>query len=178
MSSKTPTSKKKSKPPTLPLDVEIKVRWEPDDNPDLSHLGEYSDTPEEGAIDREKLGDMEPNTYRYWNPANHKTYDPKDWAHVSGKDKAELIRKHGSLKNVCAHYRMEDYKRNEAYNNQEWGMEGCIVTARIGQLKAEASCWNVESDAGEAHRQDIVSSVTSEALSELTKKVMARLECE
>lgn len=159
-------------------DVAISVKWEIDENPDLSHLGEYSDKPEEGAIDRQALGDSQSEEYRYWNPENHKKFDPKNWDHVSGKDKAMTIRKHGSLRNAEAHYRMEDYKRHEAFNNNEWWMEVCVVTVRIGALKAEASCCGVESDAGEDHRKEIASSVTYDALAELKKKVMSRLECE
>jgi hypothetical protein len=162
----------------LTLEPTVVVKWEPDCDADLSMLGEYSNTAEEGAIDREERGDMGRGEYRYWNPANHGKYNPKDWEHVSGKEKRGLIKKHGSLKNTVASYRMEDYKRHEDYNRGQWQMEGCIVTVRLGELEGTSSLWGIESDCGEDYRAEVIADVTVEALNALEDKVMARLAVE
>jgi len=47
----------------------IKIEKKIDENPDLSYLGEYSDTPKTGAIDLYPLQTQGPQ-YHYFNPAN------------------------------------------------------------------------------------------------------------
>lgn len=162
----------------LTLDVSVSVRWEPDDDPDLSYLGKYTDQHVEGAIDRKALGDATDREYQYFVSANHSVFRSEDWSHVSGQDKKKVIKKHGSLKNAVRAYAMEDYRRMEAYNRGEWAMEGCVVTARLGSLKAESSLWGVESDAGKKYRDEIEQDQINSALAELQKKILARLEVE
>lgn len=56
--------------------VEIRLIAVPEENPDLSFLGEVSDTPGPNAIDRFKAGkeDLRPrDDYRYFNPATEYT---------------------------------------------------------------------------------------------------------
>ncbi len=162
----------------LVLEPTVSVTWEVDQDADLSMLGEYSNDPKEGAIDREELGHMKRNEYRYWNPGNRQKYDPEEWSHVTGKDKRDTIKKHGSLKNAVAHYRMEDYKRHEAYNSNEWHMRGCVVKVSLGQLTGQSSLWGIESDCGEDYEKEVIADVTVEALNELEDKVKARLDVE
>lgn len=162
----------------MQVSIETNVKWEIDENPDLSHLGEYTDTFEEGAIDREKLGHMKSGQFRYFVPMNHRVYDKKDWDHVSAKDKRELILKHGSLKNTTRFYAMEDYKRYEAYNDDKWHMTVCIVTARFGALSATASLHGVESDCGEDYRKEVERDVASDAIADLREKMKKRMEVE
>jgi hypothetical protein len=162
----------------LTLEPTVSVKWETDGDATLDMLGEYSGKPGEGAIDREELGDMRHGEYKYWNPANHAKYNPEDWEHVSGEEKRALIKKHGSLKNVVAHYRTEDYKRHEAYNRGEWQMQGCIVAVRLGALEGKSSLWSVESDCGEEYQQEVIADLTIEALNALEDKIVARLAVE
>ena len=147
--------------------VEVEVKWEVDDSPDLDFYGKYTDQYEEGAIDRRKLGQRGNGEFRYFVSANNSVHNPKDWDHVSGKEKADLIRKHGSLANVTRSYAKSDYERMEAYNRGEWHMRGCVVTVRLGSLKAKGSLWGIESDCGDAYEKEVTEDVTSSALREL-----------
>lgn len=49
--------------------VKITVKQIDDGCPDLSYLGEYSERPQAGAIDREAIGERGRNECRYFNPA-------------------------------------------------------------------------------------------------------------
>lgn len=160
------------------LEIDVSVRWDFDPDPDLSMLGKYSNEYAESAIDREKRGDMKRGEYRYWHPANHANYDPKNWDHVDNNTKRDLIKKHGSLANTERAYREEDYLRHEEYNNGAWLMEGCVVKARFKGLTAQASLWGIESDSDPKYQKEVESDVTSEAVELLKQKILKRLEVE
>jgi hypothetical protein len=52
---------------TTKLEVtSVKLQWKLDESPDLSWIGEYSNTPKEGAISTGRSG----RHYRWFNPAN------------------------------------------------------------------------------------------------------------
>lgn len=80
----------------------ITVKHITDENPDLTYLGEYSSKPEKIHIDRQARGDMQRGEYRYFN---------------LGCGDAEYIE--------------QDYKRYEAYNNQQWYAIGIKAKAEI-----------------------------------------------
>jgi len=107
-----------------------------DDSPDLSHIGEYSNTPgpKDRTIDREKRGDMGWHEYRYFIAA------------MSAKDT-------GNRLSVG-----QDYKRMEDYNRGEWGMVCVRATIElkiphgqgfITQTITTPGLWGIESDSGE-----------------------------
>lgn len=176
------TSKTKKKPksrsPKLELEVEISVRWEDDETPDLSYIGAYTDQDAPGAIDRKAEGDATDNELRYFVSGQHSVFKEEDWAHVPAKVKGKVIRQYGSLKNAVRAYARADYARMEAFNNGEWTMRGCIVTAKLGTLEAEDSIWGVESDCGPKHEAEIIRDCSAEAVGRLKEKVLKRLEVE
>lgn len=119
-----------------PLKIDsICVLWIADDSqPDF--LGEFSNEPKEGAIDREKLGEHSPHEYRYFNPANFDPAYPED--------------------------AMQDYRRYEAFCRGEWSLEGCMARAvvsypigngsrRLDHLSS-GGIWGIESDSEETYR--------------------------
>ncbi len=135
----------------------VKIIERYDDHPDLSHLGEYSDTPRDGAIDRVGRGR---NEYRYWNPGpNHYPHNPKSWDHVSENEvdkaiqenlptlkrigPAELVSALGSTRLLTKLTRAEkilwldrfyveqDYQRHEAHSRGDWHSVGVIAKAEI-----------------------------------------------
>lgn len=163
---------------SLGLKVVRRVKWELDDDSDLDYLGKYTDQYEDGAIDREGTPGFSRHEYRYFVSTNHAVYDPKSWAHVSGKEKADLIRKHGSLANVTRHYAREDYRRMEAYNRGDWHMRRCVVSVRYGSLRAEDSVCGIESDCGDDYEREVIRDLTRAATRELRGKLMKRLEIE
>lgn len=106
-----------------------------DCDPDLSHLGEYSDSPDAIHIDRQERGDMGRNEPRYFNAG---CGDPE--------------------------YIEQDYKRAESYNAGQWAMIGirAKVTleiphgdSRIMQTIESPGLWGIESDSGEDYFQEV-----------------------
>jgi len=66
----------------------IVIRHIPDENPDLSWIGKYSDTPEKGAIDRKERRDTGRGQYRYFNPANPE-YAEEDYRRMEAYNRDE-----------------------------------------------------------------------------------------
>lgn len=102
-----------------------------DDCPDTSHLGEYSNTPDESHIDRKARGDMRRGEFRYFN--------------LGAGDSA---------------YLEEDYRRMEAYNRGDWCMCGIYAEAKVEaggttQRVKSAGLWGIESDSGEAYFREV-----------------------
>lgn len=169
----------KATKPSVSLEVEVKIKWETDENPDLSFLGEYTNEESEGTLDRAKHGvRVGDHQCRFFRPANHWPHNPKNWNSVSGEEKAEVIKKYGSLRNTDLHYAVEDMKRMEDFEAGKWSMEGCVVTVRIGALEASDSLWGVESDSSDDHRKEIERDCLARALEELRTKILKRLEVE
>jgi hypothetical protein len=164
----------------LKLDVEVLVKWLHEEIPDLSHIGEYTSKEVDGAIDCREHGRnyREGHTFRWFVSANHGTFNEENWSHVSKKEKDECITKYGSLEKTEAHYALEDFKRMDAYNNDDWRMTGCRVTLRLGSMEAEDSLWGIESDCGDEYRRATEKEMISNAFSALEKKILARLTVE
>ena len=113
------------------------------ENPDVSYLGEYSNTPAEHYIDRQERGDMGRGECRYFN--------------VDGGD---------------PEYLELDYKRHEEYNAGEWEMLGMVCEIRkqtkhhwtvIAPRVGEASLWGIESDCGDDYIQECANELILEA---------------
>ncbi len=114
-----------------------------DENPDLSHLGEYAALPgEEGrTIDRLKRGGVGRGEYRYFV------------ASMSGEET-------GNPASV-----EQDFTRMEDYNRGNWYMTGIAasVTLRIPQgdggfilhTVETPGLWGIESDSDEAYVQEV-----------------------
>jgi hypothetical protein len=111
----------------------ITIHHEPDTSPDLSDIGEYSDTPgpDDRTVDRGPQAEAR-NEYRYFIAAMSPT-------ETGNPDSVR-----------------QDYERMEAYRRQEWCMIGIYVeaevsydtgngTRRIEHLRS-GGLWGVESD--------------------------------
>jgi len=100
-----------------------------DEGGDLSYLGEFSNTPGEGAIDRAKVERyLERGEYRYFNPANYDKNDPN-------RNK----------------YALEDYKRMMEFIRGKVCLLGIYATCSIdyggcyGEIRTPG-LWGIESD--------------------------------
>lgn len=123
----------------------IQVRWEFDESPDTSHLGEYSNTPKAGAIDREERGDMGRHEYRYFNPCIE---------NYAGESEADI-----------AKYVEQDYQRMEKLARNDWCFMGCVVEAEVsypignGSRRTErftsGGLWGIESDSDASYIESI-----------------------
>jgi len=105
----------------------ITIKHTLDEQPDLSYLGEYSNTPGEHCIDRQERGDMDRGEYRYFNLG---CGDPE--------------------------YLEQDYARMKACDDGLWCMLGIVAEAQVsysignGSKRLETltsdGLWGVESD--------------------------------
>jgi hypothetical protein len=121
--------------------LSVELRRVDDPCPDLSHLGEYGDAPEEHHIDRKERGDMGRHEHRYFN---------------LGCGEPAYLEK--------------DYERAEAYNRGDWCMCGVRAVAKIevgGVLQTIRSggLYGIESDSGD----DYFAEVAREQLAELAE---------
>lgn len=129
------------------VDCEITIIHQVDTNPDLSWLGEYSNTPALHSIDRKERGDMGRNEFRYFN---------------LGAGEAEYLEK--------------DYERMEAYNQDGWHMIGVIAVAvvepEIGDVEEvrSAGVWGVESDSGKDHLNEMGDEEITELIATLRER--------
>jgi hypothetical protein len=141
----------------------VEAKIEADYDADVSWIGRFSDTPEEGAIDHHATGtwlDRSHRGQRYFNTAN---YAYQDYLNM-GKSKSVARR----LANKQA---QQDYKRLVGYYTGEWNMVGVKLTiSRDGVTLGDASLWSIESDSGSYFNevvQDLLHDVQAEAQQKL-----------
>jgi len=109
--------------------IETKI----DENPDLSYLGEYSSSPNEGAITTGKDG----RHFPYFNPTMT--------AEQTGNPDSP----------------QQDFERMEAYNRGDWYIMGIIAKATIktvsGLLQTirSSGLWGVESDSDKSYLREV-----------------------
>ena len=118
--------------------VRVEFVREVDDSPDLSYLGEYSNSPSGDAvtIDREERGDMGRGEFRYFIAG----MSPEDTGNPSSVE--------------------EDYKRMESMNRGDWCMLFCQARAQISingvmQRVTSGGLGGVESDSGDDYFDEI-----------------------
>jgi hypothetical protein len=139
-------------PATVTKSIEsVKIVREPDDCPDISHLGEYSNSPGESdrTIDRQKRGEQSRGEYRYFIAA------------MSGEET-------GNPASV-----EQDYQRAEAFNRGDWHL--VVIHARasvrvngVSQTVSSGYMGGVESDSGDSYFEEIQSDQLSELRGILT----------
>jgi hypothetical protein len=139
-----------------------------DNDADTSHLGEFSDEPEEGAVDHHATGTwLQRSTrgQRYFNPPDYagSLASAREYQHLSEEAaKAEADRR-----------ALEDYKRLVDYYQGAWNMVGVVVTvSREGVKLGEASMWGIESDSG-TYFNEAVGDLLHDALPEAKRKLKA-----
>ncbi len=124
------------------------IRDEHSDGSDT--LGKYSNTPKEGAIDRQERGDMRRGEFQYFIPAMT--------AEETGNPNSPE----------------QDYQRAEALNKGEWGYigiraEATIIVNGIIQKISSGGLWGIESDSD----KDYFREVAEEQMSELADTLQA-----
>jgi hypothetical protein len=130
----------------------VKVRRRPDNDPDLSYLGEYSRTPGKGAIDRVARGDCGKGELPYFTPC------------MTGEETGNPASPE------------QDYQRMEAYNRGAWCMVGLQAEATISidlggiktlQTVRSGGLWGIESDSDAGH----FASVAADELTDLREQL-------
>jgi hypothetical protein len=114
--------------------AEVTRKSDIDIDPDLSHLGFYTDTHEEGAINAwESDPDTRVNPGRWFVPANPE-------------------------------YGAEDLKRHEAFNRYDWTYAVLTVTVSCGGITESACLCGVEDEYGEnAWHEEVYKELRAEA---------------
>ena len=131
--------------------LSIEIKHMQDDSPDLSHLGEYSDSPGPDSINRVEsgeipLGSTHCKEYRYFNPA------------MSGEETGNPDSP------------QQDYQRMISYNLLEWYMLGIGAKAQVEiagviQTITSSGLWGIESDSDDSYLE----SIEKEQLEELSE---------
>jgi hypothetical protein len=137
----------------------VAIRWVYDEDPDLSHLGRFSDTWEEGAIEHSKKDSRE---YRWFIPA------------INAESHRKSLRERGYSKHEAwvrgrKHVR-EDYERYKSHGDR-WFMMGCIVRATLHGITAFESLYGIESDSKPEYLRDVEEELMEQALSSLEAKL-------
>lgn len=128
---------------------DIQMEEIPDETPDLSFMGEYSDTPKEGAIDRKESGDWEPRELRYFNPAIPE-YADEDYKRMEAYNDGQW-----NMVGIQA--------VAEVHLSQDDGH-----TWNIQRIKSPG-LWGIESDSDDSYKEEVY----SEQLGELKKILKA-----
>lgn len=130
--------------------LSVRIERVVDENPDLSHLGEYSDTPGPNAIDRRERGDAGAREYRYCNIT-------MSAAETGNPESVE-----------------QDYQRMQAYNRFEWWMIGIIAKAKVKLANSDViqtihsgGLWGIESDAGDDYFAEVEANELAQLKDEL-----------
>jgi len=146
------------------IELDVHVRTEPDDCPDLSWLGEFRDDWRPGCIDRKPYWSQDAGRYecRYWSPGHPYTHH-RDWYKRHGYSKHEAH----TRARACV---LQDHRRHEDYCRGDWWVVGLIVSVSLdGHKLGQASIWGVESDCGEEYRDELVADLTADATAEARK---------
>ncbi len=122
----------------------IKIKQYFDSDPDTSFLGEYSNKRAKFSFDRQFLGDMNRNEYRYFNPY------PNPLEGKTQKERKELYQ-----------WAKQNYERMESLNNQNWFFFGLKAEAEIiinGVIQniSSGGLWGIESDSNRSYIEDII----------------------
>jgi hypothetical protein len=138
--------------------LDINVKWEIDENPDLDFLGIYtSKIPNTSYVDRKRSVlvipqkdleielpfdiDFRHQDYEYIKSFNYENPSEEEYQYI-----------------------FQDVQLLEGYNNQKWYMRGCIVTASLNGIElAKESVWGLDSTMTESENQEVINDLTSQA---------------
>jgi hypothetical protein len=150
--------------------LDINVKWEIDENPDLDFLGIYTnELPKTAYVDRLRHILVIPqkelriplpfelnyyrNEYEYIKSFNYENPSEEEYQYI-----------------------FQDVQLLEGYNNQKWYMRGCIVTASLNGIElARESLWGLDSTMTEDEDQEVIDDLTRQAIIS-TKEKLALLQ--
>lgn len=157
----------------------ITLKIEIDENPDVSYLGEITNSYNARKQYNKHWIPVNPKNPdgEWFSPCNHLPHKDSNWNHVSQKDKDEVIAKYGSLRKADIAYAYQDLERLQNFYAGRWWMEGIILRASIAVSddgihwaydEIVCSLWGIESDGGEDYKATIVKDLSAELEHELT----------
>jgi hypothetical protein len=163
MNTENTTKKAGETPEKYSLNIEsVHVRWDVEESPDLSCIGEHTDNYSETHIVAvgEHAGEIAGNV-------------PDDELPGRGRDYRYFIPYAGGetpttdRRSRYAKYAAQDFKRMDAANRGEWQSLGCYVVAEVSRPIGQGckrletfqsgGLWGIESDSDESYRSEIES---------------------
>lgn len=146
------------------------IKWQFDQDTDLSFLGKYSDHEESGAIERPNAAWR--GQYRYFIPAMTEAEHYKGLrAMVNSADTRKRHYGERTARRLARSYVAQDFERMESYGDS-WDMQGCIVTLEcMGKAIGQASLWSIESDSDKTYKAEVIADLKAEAYSDASAMV-------
>jgi hypothetical protein len=147
---------------------DISVKWQNDENPDLSWLGEYKNKqPDVAYVDRKnnllvvpsrRISDGYGLTHPYFQELPFDCrFEGNDFQYIETCN-------YPKPEEDEYQYIIQDVKELEDYNNNQWYMRGCVVVASLNGIKlGSSSLWGLSSTMTESEDQDVVKDLTAEA---------------
>ena len=114
--------------------IEITFEREIDEYPDLSYLGEIKyQSRKPISENKEAWIPINPNDISegWFSPGNHLPHNIRNWDHVQGEARQQIIDKYGSLRKADIAYAYEDLHRLQEYEIMRWWMEIYTLEAHI-----------------------------------------------
>lgn len=156
---------------------DVTVRSQPDDDPDLSFYGKFTDTMPRSGEQYFKRGHWsegftDSRGHRFsgeWQfPHRELRYFVPGYNHLDDIDTYRRTYGRHEAYTMAMAYARRDWRRMEDYGSG-WAMVGITVTvSRHGVELGNASLWGIESDSTE-HVYDVVQDLLAEALTEARK---------
>lgn len=146
---------------TLTLPAELRLDWESDDCPDLSHLGDWTDRADDHTIARNP-GDVGRGQYKLFRP--HYTLAAR------ARDLHKLGYARGPAWEEANRQVREDMRRAETCG-EDWCYMVLTVTLRLFGIEATAVLGGIESDGSDEYREECVSDLVADCESELRERL-------
>ncbi len=139
--------------------ITAQIRIVEDEYPDLSHLGEFTNKYQDGAIDHHKeLGYTDHRTYRYFVPG---ITESDHYKGLRGMGYTHL----GALR-MARKYVKQDYKRARTYGDQ-WSMTAVLVDLMVDGVEvSRSSLWGIESDSGADYYDRVIADCIADCLAD------------
>jgi hypothetical protein len=145
--------------------LDINVKWEIDDNPDLDFLGIYiSELPKTAYVDRLKSILVIPQKDLEIELPFNVNYRHGDYQYLKSFNYENPTEEEYK-------YIIQDVKLLESYND-EWNMRGCIVTASLNEIElARESLWGLDSTMTKDEDQEVINDLTEQAITSAKEKL-------
>lgn len=142
----------------------VSVDWVPDEDADLSYLGEFSDIWENGAIENPNWTRGDHRVMRWFIPGiTEQAHFDSLRETINPRNPAKRVYGVKTARKLARSYVQQDCERALSYG-ESWEMEGCIVTIEVDGIEmGSASLWGIESDSDDDYKRSTALELLSEA---------------
>lgn len=140
-------------------DLTIEIKWEYDEDPDVSYLGKAYWRPQPGAIPHQP---DHRNTYWFVPQMSFRDHYDEYVSRLGYEPK--------QARKLSSSHVKEDFDRWVDYCRGGWSMMGCVAKVKDGhRVLGVSSLWNIESDSGQEYFDMIEKEQAVEALHDAAK---------